>query len=252
MDVILLERVGNLGNLGDTVRVRDGYARNFLLPRGKALRATEENREVFERDRERIEAENAARRAEVAASAETLEGTQVVVIRQASERGHLYGSVTARDVAQELAAAAGAVDRRQVRLDQTIKIVGVHPVVIALHPEVEVEITVNVARSEDEAKSQAERHARGEQVLGVPGEEDETEGTEGTDGEAPLAEAERIFDDPERARAEAEAEAEAGSGEDAPDETPGTEAAGDGDPAPGDGKDKDTKEDGENEAATPA
>lgn len=254
MDVILLERVGSLGNLGDTVRVRDGYARNFLLPRKKALRATKENRERFERDRDRIEAENAARRAEVAASAEALEGVQVVVIRQASERGQLYGSVTARDVAQALTESAGGIDRRQVRLDHAIKIVGVHAVSVALHPEVEVEVTVNVARSEDEAKSQAERHARGEEVLGVPGEEDEEEG-------AVLADAEEIFDDPEQARAEAEADAAAEDAAQAeaggiPDSADGTPDAADG--APGEkvaedgGAPADPDGDGGDETAAPA
>lgn len=230
MDVILLERVGNLGNLGDTVRVRDGYARNFLLPRKKALRATEENRQLFERDRERIEAENAARRAKVAASAEALEGTQVVVVRQASERGHLYGSVTARDIAQALTESAGRVDRRQVNLGQAIKIVGVHAVAVALHPEVEVKVTVNVARSEDEARSQAERHARGEEVLGVPNEEDE-------EADAGRADAEGTGGDPDRAHAEAGAEDESEdttktADAETPDEIPGKRTPEDGGPAP--------------------
>jgi large subunit ribosomal protein L9 len=160
MEVILLERIARLGQMGDVVRVRDGYARNFLLPQGKALRANEANRKRFERDKVQLEARNLEARKEAEAVAEKLEGQTFVVIRQAGETGQLYGSVATRDIAEIAEAGGFSIERRQVRLDRAIKTIGMHEVQITLHPEVEVPITINVARSSDEA----ERQARGEDL----------------------------------------------------------------------------------------
>jgi len=160
MEVILLQRVAKLGQMGDVVRVKDGYARNYLLPQGKALRANEASRKRFERDKTQLEARNLEARKEAEAVAEKLTGKAFVVLRQAGETGQLYGSVSTRDIA-ELAETGGfTIERSQVRLDRPIKSIGLHEVLIALHPEVEVPITVNVARSADEA----ERQARGEDL----------------------------------------------------------------------------------------
>ncbi len=167
MQVILLERIGNLGNLGDTVEVRAGYARNYLLPQGKVLRATPENVRRFAEQREEILAANATRRKGAEATADGLRDLTIVVIRQASERGVLYGSVNARDIAEEVSRQAGKIDRYMVRSEGTIKMLGIHVVDIAPHPEISVPITVNVARSEDEAVLQADRYARGEDVLAL-------------------------------------------------------------------------------------
>ena len=147
MQVILLERVSNLGQMGDVVRVRDGYARNFLLPQGKALRATKENAKRFEAERAQLEARNLERKGEAAAVAAKLDGQSFVVVRQAGETGQLYGSVSARDLADVLTAGGFTVTRAQVVLNQPIKTIGLHAVAIALHPEVESTVTVNVARS---------------------------------------------------------------------------------------------------------
>lgn len=161
MEVILLERVAGLGQMGDTVKVRPGFARNFLLPRHKALRATEVNKKRFETERAQLEARNLAKKGEAQAVADKLNGQSVVIIRQAGEMGQLYGSVAARDVADALTAAGFTVERGQVVLNVPIKAIGVHKLAISLHPEVEVGVTVNVARSADEA----ERQAKGENVL---------------------------------------------------------------------------------------
>src|SRR5690606_8778513 len=155
MKVILLERVGRSGSIGDEVNVKDGFARNFLLPQGKALRATEANRKRFEAERAHIEKRNEERRIAAAGIAEGLDGTVVVIIRQAGETGQLYGSVAARDVVEALASQGFSVQRNQVDLADPIKSVGVHTVALSLHPEVDVAITVNVARSDDEAERQA-------------------------------------------------------------------------------------------------
>lgn len=156
MEVILLERIEKLGRIGEVVRVRPGYARNYLLPQNKAVRATAENRTRIEAEREQLEASNAERRAAAEGLSGGIEGITVTLIRQAGESGQLYGSVNARDIAAEVTKDAGVtVRRQQVRLDQPIKAVGVHPVAIALHPEVSVSINVNVARSLDEAALQA-------------------------------------------------------------------------------------------------
>jgi|SRR6185437_9799883 len=160
MKVILLERVGRMGHIGDEVTVKDGFARNFLLPQHKALRATEANRKRFESERHVIEQRNQERREAAAGVAEGLNGRTVVMIRQAGETGQLYGSVSSRDIAEALSAEGFTVARSQVNLADPIKTVGLHPVPLALHPEVEVSINVNVARSDDEA----ERQAKGEDL----------------------------------------------------------------------------------------
>ena len=160
MEVILLERIAKLGQMGDVVRVRDGYARNFLLPQGKALRANDANRARFEREKVQLEARSLEARNEAEGVAEKLGGQTFVVIRQAGETGQLYGSVATRDVAEIASAEGFSIERRQVRLDRAIKTIGMHEVQITLHPEVEVPITMNVARSTDEA----ERQARGEDL----------------------------------------------------------------------------------------
>jgi large subunit ribosomal protein L9 len=155
MKVILLERIGRTGTIGDEVTVKDGFARNYLLPQGKALRATEANRKRFESERAHIEQRNEERRNTAAGIAEGLNGRTVMIIRQAGETGQLYGSVAARDIVEALAADGYTVQRNQVDLADPIKTVGVHAVALSLHPEVAVSITVNVARSADEASRQA-------------------------------------------------------------------------------------------------
>ena len=156
MDVILLERVEKLGAIGDVVKVKDGFARNFLLPRKKALRANEANRKVFEANRGRIESENASRRTDAEAEAKTLEGVSVTLIRQASNTGQLYGSVAVRDLVDALAADGHKVAKSAVVLDRPIKAIGMNEVRLVLHPEVSVTVKVNVARSPEEAEMQAQ------------------------------------------------------------------------------------------------
>jgi len=156
MEIILLERVEKLGAIGDVVRVKDGYARNYLLPRKKALRANESNRKLFDANRARIEEDNAARRSEAEKAAKTVDGKSVQLIRQASNTGQLYGSVSARDIAEALEAEGAKVAKSQVVLDRPIKAIGVHEVKIALHAEVAVTVKVNVARSPEEADLQAQ------------------------------------------------------------------------------------------------
>lgn len=158
MEVILLERIAKLGQMGETVKVKDGYARNFLLPQGKALRANEANKKKFEGQRAQLEARNLERRSEAEKIAETLDGKSFVVVRSAGETGQLYGSVSTRDIAELLVAEGYNVNRNQIELNQPIKTIGLTNVAIALHPEVEVTVTLNIARSADEA----ERQARGE------------------------------------------------------------------------------------------
>lgn len=156
MDVILLERIEKLGHIGDVVKVKNGYARNYLLPRGKALRANESNRQVFEANRAMIEAENTERRKGAEKDAQSIEGASVKLIRQASNTGQLYGSVSARDLAEALEGQGHKVAKNQIVLDRPIKAIGVHDVRVALHPEVSVTIRVNVARSPEEAELQAQ------------------------------------------------------------------------------------------------
>jgi large subunit ribosomal protein L9 len=156
MEVILLERVEKLGAIGDVVKVKDGFARNYLLPRKKALRANEANRKVFEANRAKIEEDNANRRADAEKSSKSVDGKTVQLIRQASNTGQLYGSVSARDIVDALAAEGAHVTKSQVVLDRPIKAIGMHEVKIALHPEVSVTVKVNVARSPEEADLQAQ------------------------------------------------------------------------------------------------
>lgn len=156
MEVILMERIEKLGQMGDVVSVKPGFARNFLLPQKKALRATKDNLARFERERAQLEAENLKRREEAERVAKDLEGMTITVIRQAGESGQLYGSVNSRDVSDAVTANGVTVDRRQIDLGAVIKALGLHPVRVQLHPEVIVTITANVARSEEEAKAQVE------------------------------------------------------------------------------------------------
>ncbi len=156
MDIVLLERVASLGDMGDVVKVKPGYARNYLIPHGKALRATKSNIETFESRRAEYEARNAEMRGGAEAAASKVDGAQAVLIRQASDSLQLYGSVNARDIANALTEQGFEVDRRQVVLDHPIKTLGIHEVRVALHPEVEVTVIANVARNEDEAKIQTE------------------------------------------------------------------------------------------------
>ena len=168
MKVILLERVERLGGLGDVVSVKDGFARNFLLPRSKALRATQANMKVFEVQRTEIENRNATARGAAEKAGARLDGNTYVMIRQAGDTGQLYGSVTGRDIADAVNAEGGRIDRSMVALDKPIKTLGVHPVKVRLHAEVTVTVSVNVARSADEA----ERQARGENVIASQFDED--------------------------------------------------------------------------------
>ncbi len=156
MEVILLERIEKLGQMGDVVNVKPGYARNYLLPKKKAVSATGENKAHFEQQRAQLEAENLERKSEAEAVAGKMDGQLVVMIRQAGDAGQLYGSVNARDIASGLTEAGFTVGRQQVRLESPIKAIGLHPVHVSLHPEVSVTVTANVARSDDEARIQEE------------------------------------------------------------------------------------------------
>jgi len=157
MEVILLERIEKLGQMGDVVTVKPGFARNFLLPQKKALRASDENRSYFESQRAQLEAENLERRKDAEAVASKIEVLHIVLTRQAGDRGQLYGSVSARDIADAVSEAGVTIARGQVMLDRPIKELGLHPVRVSLHPEVQLEVTANVARNEDEAELQRER-----------------------------------------------------------------------------------------------
>ncbi len=155
MDVVLLERVAKLGQMGDVVSVKQGYARNFLLPQGKALRATKDNLAQFENQRAQLEAQNLESKKEADAVAAKLDGQQFIVIRSASDSGSLYGSVSARDASDAATAEGFTVDRKQIVLDKPVKELGLHVMTVVLHPEVEAKITINVARSNEEAELQA-------------------------------------------------------------------------------------------------
>jgi large subunit ribosomal protein L9 len=204
MEVILLERIAKLGQMGELVRVRDGFARNFLLPQGKALRATKDNRAKFESMKGQLEARNLELKSDAEKVGAKLDGQSFVVIRQASETGQLYGSVSPRDIVTILTAGGFTLSRGQIALNTPIKSIGLHRVPVALHPEIEVSITINVARSADEAA----RIARGEDVI-APREERLVIAT----GEA--AAAEDFFENPENVSEEGEGEAK-GKGEDKP------------------------------------
>jgi large subunit ribosomal protein L9 len=198
MEVILLERVGRLGQMGDVVRVKDGFARNFLLPQGKALRATKDNRTKFEGMKVQLEAHNLELKTEADKIAGKLNGKNFIVVRQASETGQLYGSVSARDIATILVDGGYTVTRNQIALHAPIKMIGMHIVPVALHPEVEVTVTVNVARNADEAA----RQARGEDMT------QRREDAEAAAEAAAAAAAAAFFEKPE------DAERDQGTGED--------------------------------------
>jgi len=170
MQIVLLERIAKLGQMGDVVTVKDGYARNFLLPQGKALRANKSNLERFETERAQLEARNLERREEAEAVSAKLDGQKFIVIRQSGDTGQLYGSVTPRDISELLSAGGFDVSRNQVAIDQPIKTLGLHNVSIMLHPEVASNVIINVARTADEA----ERQEAGEDVTVEPGLEEET------------------------------------------------------------------------------
>lgn len=194
MQVILLERVEKLGQMGDEVRVKDGFARNYLLPKKKALRATKANREYFQNQKTQLEARNLERKKEAEAVAKKLDGKFFVLLRQAGDRGQLYGSVSPRDIADVIGAGGFTISRTQVPLDKAIKSIGLVPVDVVLHPEVRVHVTINVARTEDEA----ERQARGEDVL-----------AERTEQQEAVAAAEEMFESgagPKTEEGEAESE----------------------------------------------
>lgn len=195
MEVILLERVAKLGQMGEVVRVRDGFARNFLLPRGKALRATKDNRAKFDGMKAELEARNLQAKGEAEKAAAKIDGRDVVVLRQASDTGALYGSVSSRDLVSLFEAEGIRVTRNQIMLDAPLKSIGKHKIEIAVHPEVEVTVTVTVARNADEA----ERIKRGEDVTVRREEQDEA-------AEA-LAAAEEFFDPEARKQGEEEAPA---------------------------------------------
>ncbi|MCW5699941.1 MAG: 50S ribosomal protein L9 [Rhodospirillales bacterium] len=172
MEVILMERISKLGKMGDVVKVRPGYARNYLLPQKKAVRSTEQNRKQFEADRARLEEVNKERRSAAEAQAGDMAGLAINLIRQAGESGQLYGSVTARDIADAISDKGFAIGRQQVELTQPIKSLGVYSVAVALHPEVSEDVSVNVARSMEEAEIQARS---GRAVLGMEAEEQAAE-----------------------------------------------------------------------------
>lgn len=198
MDVILLERIGRLGQMGDIVTVKDGYARNFLLPQGKALRATEANRKHFEGQRAQLEARDLERKTEAEAVSEKLNGQNFVVIRQAGDNGQLYGSVSTRDIAEAVSEGGFSIERQQVQLDRPIKALGLHEVRVSLHGDVVPHVLINVARSQDEAA----RQARGEDVTRTLTEEEE-------DAEAARIAAEGLFEEGAGPAEEEEGEAEA-------------------------------------------
>ena len=213
MDIILLERVGKLGQMGDVVSVKDGFARNFLLPQKKALRATEANKKYFESQRVELEAQNLERKKDAEAIAGKLDGASYVLLRQAGETGQLYGSVSSRDIASAAEEAGVRLARNQVILDKPLKALGLYDVRVVLHPEVEVSVQINIARSEDEA----ERQARGEDVLSADRDEDDDDGLSAEDvfeDEALAGEAEARLADGEDAPTDADAESVEASNED--------------------------------------
>lgn len=224
MDIILLERIERLGGLGEIVRVKNGYARNYLLPQKKALRATEENKQRFEHEREALEKLNDERRSGAESDAESLEGQDFVLIRQASDTLQLYGSVTAKDIADAIIASGVDIKRQQVRLDRPIKTLGIFEVRVAIHPEVIVTVRANVARSEEEARIQAE----GGSIL--PAHEQEAL-DEQAEAEAAAEAAEAVFEAPEKElqsmadSEEAEAEAEAAASDSAAPAAPAEDTA---------------------------
>ena len=203
MEIILLERVENLGQMGELVTVKPGYARNFLLPKGKAIRATAENRAKFDADRAQLEADNLAKKSEAEKVAEKMEGLSVTLIRAASEMGQLYGSASSRDIAVAATDAGFTISKSQVDLNTAVKTLGIFPVRVILHPEVSVEIKVNIARSEDEA---AEQLRLGRAIISDTAEREREEAAAAAaEAEARVAEME---EEEETTNSEAPAEAE--------------------------------------------
>ncbi len=237
MDIILLEHIEKLGGLGEIVQVKNGYARNYLLPQKKALRATEENKQRFELEREALEKLNVERRSGAESDAESLEGKDFVLIRQASDTLQLYGSVTAKDIADAFIASGVEIQRQQVRLDRPIKTLGIFEVRVAIHPEVIVTVRANVARSEEEAAIQAE----GGSIL--PAHEQEAL-DEQAEAEAAAKAAEAVFEEPEKElqsmadSEEAEAEVEAAACESGAPAAPAEDTATDADDAAAEEADK--------------
>ena len=208
MDVILLERIEKLGQMGDIVSVKPGFARNYLLPQRKALRATDDNVALFEARKAHLEADNLTRKTEAESVSEKMDGAAVTAIRNAGEAGQLYGSVSGRDIADGLTEAGYTVDKRQVVIEHPIKMLGVFPVRVVLHPEVSVTVTVNVARSPEEAAMQAARAARGEDPV-VLGRAEGDEDTLNDEDAIAMMDREERRAAREAAKAEAEAAAEA-------------------------------------------
>ena len=206
MEIILLERVENLGQMGDLVTVKPGYARNFLLPKGKAIRATAENRSKFDADRAQLEAENLAKKGEADKVSEKMEGLTVQLIRAASEMGQLYGSATSRDIAQAVTDGGFTITKSQVDLNTAIKTLGLFPVRVVLHPEVSVEVTVNIARSADEA---AEQQRLGRAIISDLAEREREEAAAAAQEAAERVAAQDDEDDAETTNSEAEAPSEA-------------------------------------------
>lgn len=192
IQVILLERIESLGQMGDVVKVKQGYARNFLLPQKKALRATKDNVSYFESRRAQLEADNLKRKSEAEAVSGKMDKARIIIVRQAGESGQLYGSVSARDIADGLTASGFTVEKRQVIIDRPIKMIGIHTVRVVLHPEVSISVLVNVGQSEEEAKLQAERFDRGESPVVLK--------TEAEAAEAAQEAAAAVFDAPAEAK----------------------------------------------------
>jgi large subunit ribosomal protein L9 len=225
MDIILLERIEKLGTIGDVVTVKDGYARNFLLPNKKALRANESNRKVFEANRERLEKENAEKRSEAEKAGERIAGAEIVLIRACSNAGHLYGSVNVRDIVMGLEEQGHHIDKKQVVMGSPIKTIGMFDVAIALHPEVHVKVKANVARSDDEAELQR----RGVDVIAQVFADEQAQIEEAAAEAQPTFEggeipADMLESPPEPEAAEEAAAEEAPAEEPASEETPTEEA----------------------------
>ena len=224
MDVILLERIEKLGQMGDVVKVKSGYARNFLLPQKKAMRATDANKQHFEGQRAQLEASNLERRDEAEKLAKKMESLSVIMVRQAGEAGQLYGSVNARDISTAVTEAGFTITRQQVELNQPIKALGLHPVRVSLHPEIDVEVIANVARSQDEAKVQTKTGkavvSTGEEEAPAPEKDTETAPGKAADRDEATKEAEEAANEAVSEQAE-EIFEEGAAPEPEPEETDG-------------------------------
>jgi large subunit ribosomal protein L9 len=212
MDVILLERIESLGQMGEVVKVKPGYARNYLLPQKKALRATKENREYFEKQRSQLEAQNLDRRQDAEKISGKLDGLTVIIIRQAGEFGQLYGSVSTRDIATAITGAGFTVDRRQILLDVPIKTLGLHKTRVSLHPEVTVSVTLNVAPTEEEAAAQATGQATGKTAAAPEAEApagDPAAAAPAEPAEAPAADEPAAAKEPKKKKTKAKKSADA-------------------------------------------